>query len=232
MNANSKSQQIIDLMHKPLSLIKNSASMGIKGIKHFFIIVLLFVICNFILDVYAIVSLIKADYTNTKFINLLLLIVTGIAITAFAGYKAYQHLLINAAQAIYLNSQETIHQVTTNIVLKADQFFKSDSFKTKTNNQSLQSTKAFIESFYEKQPALIKKGLQRVLNRVPLAQLLLDMRTNIVDGKHQASSEKLFGLIDNFLTQNVFEVNNTKWVAWLLPTNVLLFYLWIDLVIS
>lgn len=232
MISDLKSQQIIDLMHKPLLLIKNSASIGIKGIRRFLTIVFLFAISNIIIAIYAIVSLMLANYSNTKLINLLLLIATGIAITAFAAYKAYQYLLINAANAIYINSHETIKNLCTTIVVKANLFFKSESFISKTNNQSLHSTKAFIDAFYEKQPVLIKKGLQRILNRVPVAQLLLDMRSEILNGKHQDSSEKMLGLMDNFLTRNVFEANNTKWVAWLLPSNILLFYLWIDLVIS
>jgi len=232
MNTSHKSQQIIDLLHKPLSLIRNSASMGIKGIKRFFVIVFLFAISNFILDIYAIVSFISADYTNTKLINLLLLIATGIAITAFAGYKAYQYLLINAAQAIYTNSKETMLHFCKSLVLKAAHFFNSDSFKSKSNNQGLQITKSFVEAFYEKQPLLIKKGFQRIFNRIPLAQLLLDLRTDIMNGKHDASAEKLFDLMNNYVTQNIFEANNTKWVGWMLPTNILLFYLWIDLVIG
>lgn len=232
MISDLKSQQIIDLMHKPLLLIKNSASIGIKGIRRFFTIVFLFAISNIILDIYAIVCFLLADYSNYKLINLLLLIFTGIVVTALAGYKAYQYLLINAAGAIYTNSQATILQFCNNLVVKADHFFNAESFKNTSRNKGLQTTKTFVETFYEKQPSIIKKGLQRILNRIPVAQILLDMRTDILNGKHEASAEKLFGLMDNYLKQNVFEVNNTRWVGWALPTNILLFYLWIDLMIN
>jgi hypothetical protein len=232
MSIDSKSEQIIDLMHQPWALIKESGNMGIKGVKRFFLIVFLFAISNFILDIYAMVSFISADYTNTKLINLFLILLTGIVITTFAGYKAYQYLLINAANAIYINSQASIKNLCTQMVLKADHFFRSESFKNKTSKLGLESTKSFIDGFFVKQPSLLKKGFQRILNRAPIAQLLLDARKDILNGNHQDSSDKIFGLIDNFLTQNVFETNNTRWVGWLLPTNILMFYLWIDLLIS
>lgn len=232
MQINPDSQQIIALLNKPLSLIRQSGNLGIKGVKRLIGIIFLFALSNLILDIYAIVSLILSNYTHTKLLNLLLLIITGIGITAFAAYKAYQYLMINALQVIYTLSKETIQNVCYNIVLKADQVFNSESFKNKTQSEGVQTTTAFIAEFYEKQPTVLKKGLQLVFKRIPLATMLFEMRTEILKGNHKDSSEKLFGAMDAFLTRNIFEANNTKWLGWLLPTNILLFYLWIDLVIS
>lgn len=232
MNDGIHKLQIVDLIHKPFSLIKQSVSLGIKGVKRFFMIVFLFAICNLIMDIYAIVSFVTADYNQTKLINLLLLIVTGIAITAFAGYKAYQYLLINAAQFIYVHSKERIEDTCYNIILKADLLFKSETFKNKTQSEGLQATASLITDFYEKQSSFIKKGLHIILNRIPMASILLNLRTDILNGNHKETAQKLCALIDDFVSQNIFEANNTKWVGWLLPTNILLFYLWIDLVIG
>jgi len=232
MYINPTSQQIIELLNKPLSLLRQSGTLGIRGVKRLIGIIFLFALSNLILDIYAIVSLVLSDYTHTRLLNLLLLIITGIGITVFAAYKAYQYLMINALQVIYTLSKETIQHVCYNIVLKADQVFNSESFKSKTQSEGVQTTTRFIAEFYEKQPSVLKKGLQLVFKRIPLATMLMDMRTEILNGDHKASSEKLLGLIDSFITRNIFEANNTKWVGWLLPANILFFYLWIDLAIS
>lgn len=78
-----------------------------------------------------------------------------------------------------------------------------------------------INSRYQKAPSFLKKGIILILNRIPFAAMLLDLQDDILNGKKVEASKKLYIKMDDFISNILFGNNNTKWIYWLLPLNII-----------
>jgi len=52
--------------------------------------------------------------------------------------------------------------------------------------------------------------------------MLMDLREDILQGNKMEASSQLYEKMDGFISGNVFEGNNTNWMFWAIPLNILL----------
>ena len=55
--------------------------------------------------------------------------------------------------------------------------------------------------------------------------MIIEVREDIVKGNKIESSTKLYTKMDAYITDSIFGNNNTNWVYWLLPANVIVIFL-------
>lgn len=216
-----KNYKVFELLNHPWRLIKEGGKLGINGIKRFFTVLFLFAISNTILFFFAIGRLFVTNFEFYKIAIAFLVLIIGVVITVYAAYRTYQYVIIDTMRVIYENLSSFFQKISVLIIDKAENLFQG-----KINLTDNQLTKAvdfgkLVKSKYQKTPKFLQKGIILILNRIPFAGMLIDLKEDIVKGNKAEASAKLYSKMNIFITESIFGNNNTKWVWWLLPLNVI-----------
>jgi hypothetical protein len=222
-----KTSQVLQLLEQPMLLIRKGGKLGVSGVKSLVKIIFLFGVINTIIFFFGAYRTVTADIALVNMGYLLLMILVGFGITFFAGYRAYQYAVLDAIGVVYQGMTPAFKKVSSLIVDKAGNAY--DSNKELKDGQLSNSIKVenLLQDKFARVPRILKKGIGFILNRVPLVSMLSDLKGEIIDGDREAASSSLYSKMDLFITESVFGSNNTKWVYWLLPLNILIQLLFI-----
>ncbi|MFP9099189.1 hypothetical protein ACLI09_09055 [Flavobacterium sp. RHBU_24] len=70
-------------------------------------------------------------------------------------------------------------------------------------------------------PAFARKALWFMVKRIPFVTFFdKEITDTIIAGNKQKASELLFTRTDGYISGNVFEANNLKWLWWMLTLNI------------
>jgi hypothetical protein len=155
----------------------------------------------------------------------------GVGATAYAAYRAYQYAFIDVVRVIYEIMSGFFQNICAIIIDKVWAIFQD---KTKLNNKQLEKAiniGEIVNEQYKKMPRLLKRGITLVLSKVPVVGTLMTLRNELVEGGKEKASHKLFEKMDG-LIGDFFQANNTRWVWWLLPLNIVVMYVVIKLKIG
>ena len=217
-----KNNKLLELLNHPWKLIKEGGKFGVNGVKRFFTILFLFSISNTILFFYSISKLFSTDFEFSKIFYAFLVLVIGLGITIYASYRTYQYVIIDTMRVIYENLSSFFKKISELIIDKSEGLFQG-----KADLSDNQLTKALdfgkiVNSKYQKTPAFLRKGIILILNKIPFVGMLIDLKEDIVKGNKIEASTKLYSKMDGFISGTIFGNNNTNWVWWLLPINILI----------
>lgn len=226
-----KTNTLIKLFYRPWSLIKEGGKLGLKSVKRFFIILLLFAFSNLLLFFFALSRLISANFEWRKLWLLLLIFLLGTGFTLYAGYKTYRYVLVDAMQAVYGNLTSFFYGISEQIIEKTYGISGGKIDMHKNLNKTLDFGK-MVHSKYRKIPKILRKGIVLMLSKIPVAGILLSLQNDITNNNKTEASTKLYQKIDQFISGNIFKKNNTLWLCWLFPLNILVLILLIKLLIS
>lgn len=220
--SDEKGSKLIQLLESPWKLIKDAGSFGIRGVKRMATIVVVFSFTNIALFFYALASMFSNTFDASKLSYLMLVTAIGFAITFYAGYRAYQFLLVNALSAVYKSFTPLFEKLCAKIIDKAE-----IALSKKENLTNPELSKAIdyghlVNEHYNSLPGLLKSGANIILNKIPFRDMLLELNRDIKEGNKEDASIKLFMKADGFINEYYFGKNNTKWVYWLLPLNIII----------
>ncbi len=213
--------QLLKLLNSPWQLIKNGGKFGVNSVKRFFTVLFLFGACNTILFFYALATLFGSGFAFGKLAFVFLVLIIGVALTVFASYKTYQYVVIDTIRVTYENLASLFKKLTDLLVDKTEAVFDG-----KVNLNSQQFSKAIdigktVHQTYSGLPSFLRKGIVLILNKIPLVGMLTELKEDIASGNKAEASTKLYTKMDGFITETVFGNNNTKWIWWLLPLNII-----------
>ncbi|OJJ17553.1 hypothetical protein BKI52_27205 [marine bacterium AO1-C] len=213
-------QRLLELVSSPWQLIKEGGKLGVKGIKRFFGLLFLFGTINGLLLLVAVVKLLLNEINRNNLIGLGLVALVGVVALYYTAYRAYQYVLLDTIRVIYENLAPFFQKVCSIIVDKTEKLFTS---KNSLNNSTLAKTIDFSKLVYEqfqKTPKFIRGGIVMVLEKIPFTGMLMEFKDDISEGRKEDASQKLFQKMDDFIQNTIFGSNNTQWVWWLLPLNI------------
>lgn len=219
---NEDNNKLLQLLNHPWRLIKEGGKLGVNGVKRFVTVLLLFSISNTILFFYAINRLFATNFEFTKAFFVFLVLIIGLGITIFSTYKTYQYVVIDTMRVIYENLSSLFQTISETIVDKVEGLFQG-----KVDLSDNQLTKALdlgkmVNSNYQKTPKFLRKGIVLILEKIPFAGMLIDLKEDILKSNKIEASTKLYNKMDGFISESIFDNNNTKWVWWLLPINIII----------
>ncbi len=215
-------QRLLELISSPWQLIKEGGKLGVKGIKRFFGLMLLFGILNGLFFLVAAIKLFLNEVNQNNLIGLGLVALVGIVTLGYTARRAYQYVLIDTVRVIYVNFAPFFQKVCSIIIDKTEKLFTG---KSTPNNRTLAKTVDLSKLVYEqfqKTPSFIRKGIVTVLEKIPFSGLLVQLQSDISQGQKEVASQTLFQKMDSFILNNIFGNNHTKWVWWLLPLNIVI----------
>lgn len=219
---NEKNASLLELLNHPLELLRNGSKFGITGFKRLLTNGFLFGASNLVLFLYAIYRTFATELAGSHFGYVILVLLIGIGFTAYAISLTYKYIVINVLSAVYENSTSLLQRATTGIIDRVDGMLDGTKEMTDAQVQKAVNVGSIVNDKYAKAPRILKKGITMVLNRIPLVGMLMDVKEDLVAGNKTTANDKLYNNIDGFLTNSVFGTNNTKWVWWLLPLNIII----------
>ena len=219
--------KLLELLDRPWRLIKEGGKLGVKGVKRFFTILFLFAFSNTILFLYAVVRLFSTDFQFVKVFYILLVLLIGLALTIYASYRTYQYVIIDTIRVVYENLSSFFHKISELIIDRVEGLFQG---KVDLTNNQLTKALDFgklVNSKFQRTPKFLRKGIILILNKIPFVGMLMDLKEEIMKGNKIEASAKLYHKMDGFISDSIFSNNNTRWVWWLLPLNILVSFLFI-----
>ncbi len=215
---NEKIGELLD--GDPLDIIREGRQFGIKGIKRFILILFLFGFSNMILFFYAVSRFLGHLDELNKVVYVLLVAALGLGTTAYALYRAYGFVLIDSIRVIYENVRSYFKRIAEIIIDYAERTLKG---KVEVTDKELAKALDFskmIDNSLDKVPWVIRRGILFILRKLPIVGILFDMKEDILAGNKADASTKLYDKIDALISE-LFAQNNTKWVWWLWPLNII-----------
>ena len=224
--------KLLKLLNHPWRLIKEGGKLGVNGVKRFTTVLFLFAFSNTILFFYSISRLFSTDFEFIKILFVLLVLIIGLGVTIYSVYRTYQYVIIDTMRVIYENLSSFFHKISELIIDKVENLFQG-----KVDLTDSQLTKALdfgkmVNSKYQKTPKFLRKGIILILSKIPFVGMLIDLKQEILQGNKAEASAKLYNKMDGFISDNIFGNNNTKWVWWLLPLNIVILFVFIKLKIG
>lgn len=219
-NGNKANKLFKLLENNSWKLLVEGGKLGVKGVKRFFTIVLLFVFTNLILFTYAISRVYITGIDTNKVLFVLLTLGIGLGVTIYAWYQTYQFVIIETIRAVYDHLSVYFKKISDHIIDRVEPLFLG---KAEVSNNQISKALDFgnlINSKFKKIPKLLRRGIIYILNQVPLVDIIIDLREDIQNGDKEEASSKLFEEINEFITDIIFGDNDTQWVWWLLPLNI------------
>lgn len=189
------------------SLLLAGGKSGLKGVTRLILNVFLFGLSNLVLVVYGIL---KASAPNSS-TWILLMVVLGIVFTLYVGYRSYRYVVIYGISGVYSGLGEPMNTLCARLV---------DQYANRTQGKGLQ-TQELVNNVFGALPGFLRKVLSFLLGRLPLKEILQSINADISSGNHTEAQRKLHLELDTRI-QGFFTENNTKWVLWLLPLNIVI----------
>lgn len=217
-----KHEKLIQLLHQPWRLIKEGGELGVTGVKRFFTILFLFAFSNTALFFFAVTRLIATDFEFGKLIYILLVLALGIGITVHAGYRAYNYVIIDTIRVIYENLTPFFKKMSAMIVDRIEARIKGKKEVSEDEFKKVLDFGQMVNTQFKKTPKFLRNGLIVILKKIPFAKMLNNIKADILSGDKAKASELLYSKMDSFISETIFGGNNTRWVLWLLPANIVL----------
>lgn len=207
-----------ELLENPVKLITQGGKFGVKGVGKFFGIVILFAIVNFFLLLYGMYREAVGTLLSNGLLYLGGMLLFGIGVTVLAGYKAYVYVRTDALRIAYEKLRPYFPGYCRKLVDRvADQ-------KIDPNNPNIQHTLdivSFFNTSFQKFPGFIRRYLVKKISKIPFVQFFRELHQQLLAGNRDVVADTIYQRTDAFLTDN-FKANNTRWILWLLPLNVVL----------
>jgi len=225
-------EKLVSLLEHPWKLISQGRQFGLTTVKKFLPLMALFVFTNLILWISAIYFMLVTEFTISKLLFIILILLIGIGFTVYAGYRAYKMMILDALRVIYQNSETLFRKISSQIINKADELIKG---RFEVNEQQLKQALdigQLLQTYYQKAPRLLQKVFQRLLNKIPFAEMVQGLKTDLIQGNKEKASETLYVQIDQFVMTSIFGNNTFKWIYGVLALNIILQLLCIELKID
>ncbi|NHN25996.1 hypothetical protein FIA58_009950 [Flavobacterium jejuense] len=217
-----KNNKLLELLNKPWRLIKEGGKLGVNGVKRFLTVLFLFALSNTILFFYAISRLLSTDFEFTKIVIILLVLLIGLGITIYSAYRTYQYVIIDTMRVIYENLSSFFQKISELIIDKVENLFQGKVNLTDNQLKNALDFGKMVNSKYQKTPKFLRKGIILILNKIPFVGMLIDLKEDISKNNKLEASTKLYNKMDRFISDSIFGNNNTRWVWWLLPFNIII----------
>jgi hypothetical protein len=217
-----ESASLLDLMNNPLQLLRQGGTFGIQGAKKFLPVLLLFIVANLLVCIYMLVQLLSGTFISEKLLFAVLVVFVGIIFTAFAGYKVYRFMIIDALRVIYQHSEGFFRKICNIAVDKADDVMQGKLDFSNPNVQQAINLTGLMHQYYRKMPKLLQRRFVRLLERIPMARMMQPIGADIINGNKPRASALLYDNVNAFIMDSVFAANNFKWVYGLLLLNMLI----------
>lgn len=206
-----------ELLENPVKLITQGGKFGVKGVGKFFGTVILFAIVNFFLLLYGIYREAIGTLSSSNLLFLAGIILLGIGLTALGGYKAYVYVRTDALRVAYEKLRPHFPGLCRKLVDKVvDQ-------KIDPNNPNVKDALNMASLFnttFQRVPGLIRRYTVKKLMQIPFVQFFQDLHQQLLAGNRDVVADTIYKRTDAFLTEG-FNANNTRWILWLLPLNVI-----------
>ncbi|WP_028979736.1 hypothetical protein [Sporocytophaga myxococcoides] len=226
-----ETDNLLSLLENPFSLILGGGDYEIKGRKRFALIITFFALTNTVLFGYSLFRLFATDFSGEKLFYVFIVLCFGIGLTINAGYWAYLFIRTETMNLVYESAKPLVKRLCEIAVEKVTGYLKG---KSKVSNKELTNFIDFakeVNESFKSMPYFLRLAIIHLLKKIPIAKFILERKNDFISGDKQIGAALLFKQIDNFAIKK-FERNNTNWVFWLWPLNVIWMSLFIIFMID
>ena len=186
------------------SFISETFSFGIKGMKSFGKVFIIFLIVNIIA---IIVSLSYKLMTPTLYVFIIAVLFTFLAL-----YITYKHVFLLSISHLYQYATPVFKRIADLIV---DKYMNIPISELQTQNKSISKVidvgKIIAEIYGKKVPSFGKKAIKYMVNKIPLVPIISELKseTNNFENKEEVK-DLTYLKLDAYIQKNVLATNLTS----------------------
>lgn len=201
-------------------LLTDGAKQGVKAIKLFTLVFVLFGITNFLFAAFHLIRhLTKSEGSHYTYVTLSFVI--GLIFLAVSLAFTYKYLLMDTIKFCYRYLEPFFQKVCTKVI---DIIISGgNKISGKDIHKSLNVGSLMIEVYGKKLPKYVQKGLNFVLNKIPFGDFLKTMHSELSQKKdNRTLSYILYLQLDQFVSGTLLSGISMNWMYWLLPLNIII----------
>lgn len=217
--------RLAKVLEHPTRFVKAGGRIGAQSTSRFMLLLGLFGALNTLGLIVAIYRLFSTGFGFGKLLVVILVLAMGVAFTVFAAIRAYQYVQIRAMAMLYKEMAVVLRKVADQLVDWLSQRFQGQTQLMEQGLSKANMVQDLLRSGSLKFPKPVKKAVVFLLNRVPLTQMVLSVKEEVLQGRKTEAGVKLYKRFDEHIANVVLKENTTNWLRWLLPLNIALLVL-------
>lgn len=203
-------------------IVKDVGLQTLKALKSLVLVLLIFGLPNIL---FITISLYKQGNKTVEGSSLGLFIILAVTLISiiFALYSTYKYLLIDTLYIAYKYLSPLFEKICIKIIDKA--IAGGNKLLGKRDiDQILNVGALMIEVYGKKLPSYLQKAVIFILRRVPFSDFLFNMQEDLKNGRKDTKtlSQTLHAQLDTYINNCFFASNSMKWIAWFLPSNIII----------
>lgn len=205
------------------SFFLTTGKFGVKGIKYFTLVVILFGMGNLVTFLFSLYKFIGLEKGTSEIAIFIGIFIVGVVFTILACYLTYKYLMLDGVHIVYKKMEPLVRKVCSIVMNKLGT--KAVDKENETKMDKVFNTQDLIQDIYgTKVPRPIKWGISFVMDNIPFVSLLADVKNARKNETTEEASEYFYQQVDRYIVSEIFDSNTMKWIYWLLPLNMIIQY--------
>ena len=194
----------------------------LKSITWFAIVLFSVGLLNIILFIIALFRYGNEPLNGTKY-GLFFMFFIGLISIVLALYSTYRYLLIDTLHVAYKYLTPLFKRICLKVI---DMVISGTNRLTGKHDieKMLNIGSLMFEVYGNESPVYLQKSVMFILKRIPFSDFLLKIQDDLKSGKKDGEelSKMLYSQLDSYIINTFFRNNSMKWLAWLLPLNIII----------
>lgn len=205
------------------SFFLTTGKYGVKGVKYFALVIILFGLGNLVTFLYSLYRFIGVEKGTSEIMIFAGIFVVGIIFTVLACYLTYKYLMLDGIHLVYKQMEPLVRKICSVVMNKLGT--KAVDKESETKMDKVFNTQDLIEDIYgTKVPRPVRWGIAFVIDQIPFVSLLSEVKNARKNETTEEASEYFYQKVDHYIVSMIFETNTMKWIYWLLPLNMIIQY--------
>lgn len=207
------------------NISKDLVKQTFKMLLAFIFVIALFLVFNILFVIFK-----NIDHLgNISYLRLIVQILIGLIFVFLSFWFVRSYIFINTISVVYKYLTPFFKKLTSVIIENV--YSKSLNLsKTKHVGKVLDIGEILKNSYNNKVPRIVQRGIIFLINLIPFADFILiiqkEMKPNEGESfNNELMSEKLYEQTDRYIQDSIFGDNNLSWLLWLFPLNVVIQFL-------
>lgn len=211
----------IKISWKMLSIALTSGAKELMGAT---IIAVLFAIFNLCFVSYIFYHGLRYNASWNIVFPLCITVIVAISFVVWAGHKSYRFGFLRVMNKTYRQTGNYRQEICIEAINRTKKLWDGNIPNDNVKVARAVKWAQLTHQYYQKLPVFFQSGVDHMLMRIPIADLLILVAKDVSIGQDEVAADKLRISIDNLVENYFFSSNKLWWIIWILPLNTLALY--------
>ncbi|ULQ58643.1 hypothetical protein K7I13_08720 [Brucepastera parasyntrophica] len=218
-NVKERQQNMHENEPENKNFVSDFVTLGIKAVKYFSLILIVFVIPNIAYTIIVILNTFKTRLGKYEILYMILTLIAAVLCIIEACYVTYIFLLKSASKKVYGYISPVIEKLCGTISKEMIQD-KDSSILGKRYDFSAYVINGYNESYQKKIPGFVKICIRFIVKKIPFADIIYHISIDPSVQNEEEIKNSLYTQINEYVSKKFFGKASLKWLIAVLLLNI------------